>query len=198
VTLIYLLLNLVFLRSIPMPELAGKVEVGALSALHIFGPRGGVLMSAMLCLLLISTISAMVLAGPRVMQVMGEDLPALRPFAERTAGGAPLRAVLLQQVLALLFVLTDSFEGVLSFAGFTLTLFAMLTVAGVFVLRFTAPDLPRPYRVTGYPLTPALFVAVSLVTLGVVIIERPLSALAGLITIAAALAFGLLRRKAGP
>jgi amino acid transporter len=96
----------------------------------------------MICVLPVSTISAMVMAGPRVLQVAGEDLPRLRPLAERTRGGAPLRAIMLQQLLAIVFVLPDSFEGVLSYAGFTLNLMALLTVAGVFVLRYTAPDPP--------------------------------------------------------
>ena len=87
---------------------------------------------------------------------------------------------MLQQVLALGFVATDSFEGVLSFAGFTLTLFSLLTVMGVIVLRHTAPELPRPYRVWGYPLTPVFFIGLNLITLAFVLKERPLAALAGL------------------
>lgn len=195
VTLLYVLLNLVFLRTIPMAQLAGTVEVGALSAFHVFGPRGGAIMGAMLCLLLISTISAMVLAGPRVVQVMGEDLPALRALSARTRDGAPYRAILLQQALALGFVLTGSFEGVLSYAGFTLNLFTLLTVVGVFVLRRTAPGLPRPYRVWGYPFTPGAFVTISLVTLGAVALERPLAAFAGIGTVLVALLLGRARGR---
>ena len=100
VTVLYLLLNYVFLRTVPLTELAGRLEIGALSAVNIFGEAGGVLASAMICVLLVSSISAMVLAGPRVLQVAGEDLPGLRPLAVRTRGGAPLPAILLQQVLA--------------------------------------------------------------------------------------------------
>ena len=74
VTVLYLLLNYVFLRTVPLSELAGRLEVGALSAVSIFGGAGGVLASAMICVLLVSSISAMVLAGPRVLQVAGEDL----------------------------------------------------------------------------------------------------------------------------
>jgi APA family basic amino acid/polyamine antiporter len=66
-----------------------------------------------------------------VIEVMAEDIPPLRPLAERTATGAPSRAVLLQGALALAFLLTDSFERILTYAGFTLTLFALLAVIGV-------------------------------------------------------------------
>jgi APA family basic amino acid/polyamine antiporter len=195
VTALYLLLNFVFLRTVPVEELAGRLEVGALSARVIFGPSGGLLASIMICILLVSTISAMVMAGPRVLQVAGEDLPGLRTLAVRTAGGAPLRAIVLQQVLAIGFVVTNSFEGVLSYAGFTLNLIALLTVAGVFVLRFSEPDLPRPFRVPGYPFVPAAFVLVNAVILVYVLQSRPVAAGAGLLTILAGMGLVLLQKK---
>ena len=191
----YLLLNFVFLRTIPLSQLTGKLEVGALSANYIFGGHGGLLISAMICVLLVSTISAMVMAGPRVLQVAGEDLPRLRPLAKRTRRGAPLRAIMLQQLLAIVFVLTDSFEGVLSYAGFTLNLMALLTVAGVFVLRYTAPDLPRPYRVWGYPFTPAVFVLLNVVILVFVLQARPVAACASLLTVLAGVLLALLHKR---
>ena len=197
VTLLYLLLNYVFLETVPLDRLSGTVEVGALSAAALFGEDGGMLMSGMLTLLLLSTISALTLAGPRVLQVIGEDIPSLRPLAVRTREGAPLRAVLVQQGLALAFVATGSFEGVLSYAGFTLTLFALLTVLGVIVLRHTEPDLIRPYKTWGYPFTPLLFILVSSVTLVVVLWERPLAAVGGLITVLAGLIVARVRSDRG-
>ena len=77
----------------------------------------------------------MTLAGPRVIEAMAEDNPPLRPLAQRTATGSPSRAVLLQGGLALLFVLTDSFEGILTYASCTLNLFMVLAVVGVILLR---------------------------------------------------------------
>jgi APA family basic amino acid/polyamine antiporter len=183
VMMLYLLLNLVFLRTIPFEELAGKLEIGALSAQYIFGDSGRLLASTMICVLLLSTISAMVMAGPRVLQVAGEDLPGIRPLAIRTRGGTPLRAILLQLSLAIGFVITDSFEGVLSFAGFTLNLITILTVTGVFVLRYSAPDMPRPYRVWGYPLTPAVFVLLNSLILVFVLQARPVAAISSLLMV---------------
>ncbi|WP_296703212.1 APC family permease [Thiocapsa sp. UBA6158] len=174
VTLLYLLLNLTFLRTVEYAALVGRVEVGALSAETIFGAVGGHLMSLVLTLLLVSTVSAMVLAGPRVLERIGEDIPFFRPLSVRNRRGAPTRAVLLQQGLALAMILTGSFEGVLSFAGFTLTLFAVVTVAGVIRLRRREPDLPRPFRVPWYPLPPLVFMLVSLASLLFLALERPL------------------------
>lgn len=195
VTLIYLLLNLVFLRSTALPELQGTVEVGALSARNLFGEQVGALVSLALSLLLVSTISAMVLAGPRVLDVIGQDVPALRFLCVRNRRGAPTRAVLLQQGLALGFILTGSFEQVLTFAGFTLTLFALLTVAGMVRLRRREPDLPRPFRAPLYPVPPLVFMLINGAALVVVAWERPWAVLAG----AALLAIGgwLLRGRAG-
>jgi basic amino acid/polyamine antiporter, APA family len=198
VMVLYLLLNLVFLCTVPPDELAGKLEIGALSAQYIFGEYGRLLASAMICVLLLSTISAMVMAGPRVLQVAGEDLPGLQLLAARTRSGTPLRAILLQLSIAIAFVVTDSFEGVLSYAGFTLNLITILTVAGVFVLRRSAPDMPRPYRVWGYPLTPAVFVLLNSLILVFVLQARPVAACTSLLTVllGALLAWLHIRRGA--
>jgi basic amino acid/polyamine antiporter, APA family len=184
VTLIYLLLNLVFLRTTGLVELQGTVEVGALSARNLFGEGGGALVSLALSLLLVSSISAMVLAGPRVLDVIGQDVPALRFLCVRNRRGAPTRAVLLQQGLALGFILTGSFEAVLTFAGFTLTLFALLTVLGMVRLRRREAALPRPFRVPLYPLPPLVFILVSGGALGLVAWERPWAMVAGLALLA--------------
>lgn len=191
---LYLLLNLSFLRTIDGSRLPGLVEVGALAAHHILGPRGGAWLSLGLSLLLASTISAMVLAGPRVLQTMGEDIPSLRTLAVRNRRGAPTRAVLVQQGLAVALILTDSFEAVLTVAGFTLSLFTLLTVAGLIRLRRREPDLERPFRVPFYPLTPLIFITVSALSLGVVAWERPLAMAAVLLL---ALALGLLLGRQG-
>jgi APA family basic amino acid/polyamine antiporter len=159
------------------------LEVGAIVAERVFGPDGGRLMSALIALLLISTISAMTLAGPRVIEAMAVDLPPLRPLAERSASGAPARAVLLQGALAVAFVLTDAFEAVLIYAGFALTLFSLLAVVGVLVLRVREPELPRAYRTWGYPWTPLFFAGFSLWTLIVVARDRPIEAVGGAVTL---------------
>jgi APA family basic amino acid/polyamine antiporter len=140
-------------------------------------------MSGLIAILLVSTISAMTLAGPRVIEAMAEDIPPLRPLAQRSVTGSPSRAVLLQGALALLFVMSDSFAGVLTYAGFTLTLSTLLAVLGVILLRRREPDLPRPYHVWGYPWTPLFFAAFSLWTLVIVVRDRPIEAVGGVVTL---------------
>lgn len=195
VTVMYIALNWTFLRAVPMAELAGQVNVGGLAATALLGPAGGKTMNVMLALVLLSGISAMTFAGPRISQVIGEDLPALEFFSRRTGDGQPRNALVAQQLVALGFILTGAFEPVLAYSGFTMNLFALLVVLGVFVLRRREPNLPRPYKTWGYPVTPALFILLSIWTLTFVTIEKPMTALYGSLTVASGLFLVLFKRR---
>jgi APA family basic amino acid/polyamine antiporter len=94
-----------------------------------------------------------------------------------------------------LLLLTQSFESVLEFIQFSLTVSSFLTVLGVMVLRYRAPDLPRPYRVWGYPVTPLLFLAISLFMMGHLVLARPVQSLAGLgMMLTGLIVYGVSRR----
>lgn len=187
VALLYLALNWTFLRTVPLGDLRGVVEVGALSAQAMFGPIGGRLMSAMIAALLVATMSAMVLAGSRVTEAVTRDLSRFQVIGARTANNVPRNAILLQVTLTLLLLLTNSVERVMTYAGFTMNLCTMMVVAGVFVRRRREREtqVALAYRTWGYPLTPLFFVFSSLWTLGFVLSERPLASLAGLLTLLA-------------
>ena len=189
VMVLYLALNYTFLRAAPMSELEGRLEVGHIAATHIFGPVGADIMGVTLAVLLVSTVSAMVLAGPRVLQVIGEDHPAFRFLEKRTPSGIPRVAILTQATLALFFIFSASFEAILVFSGFTLGLNSLLAVAGVFVLRMREPDLERPYRAWAYPVTPLVYLTLTSWTLVYILIDRPAQGAIGLGLIAAGLAF---------
>jgi len=161
VTALYLGINAVFLRTTPVAEMAGKQEVGLIAGRHIFGESGGKVMAVFIALGLVSAVSAMMWIGPRVTMSMGEDLPALSWLARRNTRGIPVRATLVQFAIVNLLMLITTFQKVVNYVQFSLTLFSALTVFGVFVLRWRRPDLARPYRTWGYPLTPAIFLAVS-------------------------------------
>lgn len=180
---LYLALNYVFLRAAPMGELSGQLEVGYVAAAHVFGAAGGRLMAGLITLGLVSTISAMTWAGPRVAQVMGEDIPLFGRLALTTDKGAPVGAILLQLAIVLALLFTSTFERVITFMGFTLALSSLLTVAGVFVLRLRQPDLPRPYRTWGYPVTPLVYMAITAWMVTYIFLQRPLVSLAGLGTL---------------
>jgi APA family basic amino acid/polyamine antiporter len=93
------------------------------------------LTGVVLALLLVSTVSAMTIAGPRVLQVIGEDFRGLSFLGRTNRDGIPSTAIYLQSVLTLLFILTSTFQSILVFAGFTLALNSFATVLGIFVLR---------------------------------------------------------------
>ncbi len=196
VTALYALLNLAFLRAAPKEAMAGQVEVAAVAATHAFGEIGGAATSVALALLLVSTVSAMTLAGPRVIQAMAKDYGALRLLGAARPDGVPAVAIMLQGALALVFVLTASFEAVLVLAGFTLGLNSLVTVAGVIVLRMREPDLRRPYRCWGYPLTPIVFLLFGAWTLTYTAWVRPAEAGVAAAAIASgALFYKLLARS---
>jgi APA family basic amino acid/polyamine antiporter len=195
VMILYLLINFVFLYSTPIDELAGQLEVGYVSANQIFGTQGANIMSLLIAFGLISSISSMVWAGPRVTQVIGEDIPFFRPLAKKNADGIPHYAILLQLAIVLVLVLTATFEAVITYLGFTLTLSSFLTVLGVFVHRMRFPDVPRPYKTWGYPVTPLIFLAISLWMLIFIFQGKPVESLAGLGTIALGLPVYLLASK---
>jgi len=162
VTALYLALNATFLNAAPMSELAGKLDVGHVAAEHLFGMTGGKIMSALICLGLASSISAMTWLGPRVMHTMGEDMKILTPLAACDERGVPVTGLFVQLAIVITLLLTASFNTVLTAVQFSIQLGSFATVVGLIVLRFTQPDLPRPYRCWGYPFTPLLFLAISL------------------------------------
>ena len=166
-----------------MDSFAGKIEVGEIAARNLLGEQGGRVMAALIAGGLISSISAMTWAGPRVAQAVGEDFPALRLFARTSAGGVPRAAIGVQTFLVLLMLATSTFETVLVYAQFSILASSFLTVLGVMVLRWRRPSLPRPFRCFGYPLTPIVFLALNLFAMVYSALDRPEQALAGLATL---------------
>ncbi len=198
VMILYLALNFTFLSVAPMDAMAGELEVGYIAAKSAFGDLGGRFTGLVLALLLVSTVSAMTLAGPRVLQVIGEDFHALRFLSRKNADGIPSTAIFFQSFLAVIFILTSSFESILVFAGFTLALNSFATVLGVFVLRWRQPDLPRPYRTFAYPLTPLVYLALTGWTLIFVLLNKPQEGLFGLAIIGAGVVFYFVTAARNP
>jgi len=187
VSLCYVLINFIFLYTVPMPKLAGAIDVGYLSARAIFGQGGSTVMTLLICLALISSLSSLIMVGPRVTHTMCEDLAPLRFLTRRNQRGAPVFAILLQSAVAILLTLTSTFNAVLTYVGFTLALFASMTVLGVFVLRLKQPQAARPFKTWGYPVTPAIFLLLYGWMLCYLFVERPLPSAFGLLTVASGL-----------
>ncbi len=195
VSVLYIFLNFVFLRTVPIAELSGKLEVGYLFAGRVFGAAGGRLMSAVIAFLLLSSVSAMIIAGPRISRVIGEDYRLFRFLGKTTAKDIPAAAVVVQGLLSVFYIVTSTFDQVIVFIGFTLNLFTFMTVLGVMLMRRKRPDLPRPYRTWGYPWTPAAFLVIHVYILAYGLIYRPRESLAGLGLTAAGLVVYAIDRK---
>lgn len=189
VTVLYILLNFVFLSVAPIEDMQGKIEIGFIAAQSAFGGSVANFTGLVLSLLLISTVSAMTLAGPRVLQVIGEDFKVLNILSRKRKDGIPSTAIYIQSLIAIIFILSSSFESILVFAGFTLALNSFVTVIAVFVLRSKQPNLPRPYKTFGYPFTPLIYLALTGWTLYFVIINRPIEVLFSLGIILSGLIF---------
>lgn len=180
VAVLYVILNFIFLYVAPIDELVGVKEIGYVAAKHVFGSQGAAIMGISLSVVLISTVSAMTMAGPRAFQAIGQDYPVFKKLAQTNKHGIPVFAILLQSGLSILFVMTSSFEFILVFAGFTLGVSNFATVLGVIVLRKTQPNLKRPYKTWLYPITPILYLCLMGWTLIYIIKDKPNEALMSL------------------
>ncbi len=159
VMVLYLLLNVAFIYALPVKEMSGVIEVGAKSADSLFGHEIASFFSLAVTICLLSVISAMIMAGPRVYYAMAKDGTFSEWFAKVSKKHhTPGRSILLQAVIAAFMVITSSFDKLLLYIGFTLSLFALLTVMGMMLLRFRYPELKRSYKTFGYPFTPILFI----------------------------------------
>jgi APA family basic amino acid/polyamine antiporter len=187
VIVLYVLLNAVFLITAPMKELAGQIDVAIVAGKHVFGDIGGRVVGAVIALGLVSSISAMTWIGPRVTMTMGEDMPLLRLFSRKSKRDAPAVAIIFQLAVSNLLLLTQSFEAVLDFIQFSLTFCSFFTVLGLIKMRITHPNLARPYRAWGYPVTPLIFLGVTLFIMYYLVVNRPLQSLAGFAMMSAGL-----------
>ncbi len=196
VTVLYMGLNAVFLLAVTPEELAASEDRAAhVAAVGLFGELGGRAVSGVIALGLLSTVGALVVTGPRVSEAVGRDYPRLAILAGRAKSRGPAVATVLQGALAILMAITASFDALVAFVGFTLSVFAGLTVLGVFVLRRRQPDLPRPYRTVLYPLTPALFLLLVGWMCAWSLYGRPLAGVFGAATIALGVGVYLWARR---
>lgn len=197
VIVLYVALNAVFILGTPPSRLAGTVEAGHVAALSLFGEGAAAVLSSLIALALVSSVSAMVMVGPRVYEAMGEDYAALRFLRLRPGGGGPAASIALQSLLAIVLLLTLSFDSLLMYIGFTLSASSALTVAGLYIYRRRKPSAKTGYRTWGYPVTPAVFVLFACWMIGHSVSRRPAEALLGGVTIAVGLLMYLWVRRRG-
>jgi APA family basic amino acid/polyamine antiporter len=186
VIVLYAALTAVFLYSTPMNLLSGKPEVAAVAGGYIFGPTGARISNALICVGLLANVSAMMWIGSRVSQAIGANYRVLAPFARTTRAGVPAVALIVQFLIIALLVGQDPAK-IVTYVESVLFFWSLLAVLGVIVLRVREPNLPRPYRTWGYPVTPILFAVVALVCLVQTYQRHPHPTLVGALTVLAGL-----------
>ena len=178
VTVVYLALNGMFLWAAPAGALAGNAEVGAIAAEALGGTAWRRAASVLVAVALFTSISSMVMAGPRVYARRAFD--GLFPRMFRAGTEVPGAAVALQVGLAVVVVWSAGLAQLLSYIGFTLGLSAAATVVGLLVLRRREGVERVP--VPGYPWVPVLFVVATLATSAFMVTRRPAEAAVGVLT----------------
>jgi len=181
---LYLLLNVVYIYALHTKEMSGVLEVGAKSAVFLFGGHLSRYFSGGITIALLSVLSAMIMTGPRVYYAMAKDGVFFELFGKvNSLRRTPAYSIFLQAGIAILMVITASFEKLLIYIGFTLSLCAMLTVVGMMVLRKTQTSVDRSYKTFGYPVTPLLFILGNLWIIYFSIKNKPTTSLFGMGTI---------------
>jgi len=181
---LYLLLNVVYIYALPAKEMSGVLEVGAKSAVSLFGDEISKYFCGAIALGLLSVLSAMIMTGPRVYYAMSKDRVFFGLFGKvNKVRRTPAYSIFLQAGIAIVMVVTASFDKLLLYIGFTLSLSAVFTVVGMVMIRIKKPALVTRYSTFGYPVTPLLFILGNLWIIYFSIKSRPVTSLFGLGTI---------------
>jgi len=153
---IYLGLNLALLYVLPISGIAGQNLALATAAEAVFGRLGDPIVRALMVISMISSINAYHLMATRVIFAMSRDGVITRRATAVNRGGTPTVALAMSALVAVLFIVSGTFEQVIAVLAFFFVANYTLSFTSLFVMRWRAPDAPRPYRVWGYPFTPAI------------------------------------------
>ncbi len=184
ITLIYVLINLVFVRTLPISALSGNLNAAADAALRIFGDLGGKLVTIGILISVYGAINGYTMTGMRVPFAMAEEdaLPFSHLFKRLSPHtSVPYFAGAVQFGIALIMMLLGSFDLLTDMLVFVMWGFSVLLFIAVFILRKREPELMRPYRVPGYPIIPAIALIGGIFILVVTLMTQPLLAIIGIV-----------------
>lgn len=158
VMIVYVSLNATFLYVASFDELQGQNDIGNVVAHKLFGSTAGKIFSGIFSFALLSTLSSMTIAGPRVIEAMGEDYSILKTFSKRNRYDMPYIAILAQGAWSIFLVLVSSFKEIIQYISVSLSFFSMMAVIGIFILRKRNSE-PDSFKVPLYPLPPLILTA---------------------------------------
>ena len=186
VTLIYVLANVAYLMLLPNQDImnAPSNRVGAAAAHVIFGEPGVLIMAGLIMVSTFGCNNGLILAGSRLYHAMAKDGLFFKKANKLNTHGIPSAALWIQCLWASVLCLSGKYEDLLTYSTFASLLFYVLTIAGIFRLRKTEPDTPRPYRAFGYPILPMLYIAITSAICVILLVYSPLNTLIGLFIVA--------------
>jgi APA family basic amino acid/polyamine antiporter len=187
VTVVYLLISLAFLYVAPLSTVANNLNISSQVAHVVFGPLGGKIITIGIMVSVYGALNGFVMTGIRVPYVMGYlgYLPFSRGFRSLNRGGVPWLGGCLQFIVALLMILSGTFDTITNMLVVVIWFFYMLCFIAVFILRKREPELARPYRVPGYPIVPIIALAGGAFIVLTTAITQPLITVIGILVTAA-------------
>lgn len=193
----YALVNIVYMRALPVEALGQSPRIGEAAATALVGPAGGQLLAAAVVVSVLGCLATCTLTAARIYQPMAEDGLFFRALARiHPTYHTPAASLVAQGIWSIVLALSGTYEQLLGYVVFAVFVYHTLTGAAVIVLRYTRPDAERPYRVWGYPWVPLLFTGSSLLFVVATLIEHPVESLAGLGVIALGLpAYAVWKRR---
>jgi APA family basic amino acid/polyamine antiporter len=178
---LYLLLNVFYVFAVSPESMKGVVSIGGLAVKNGFGASMESLLSLLIAFALFSSLSAFMILGPRVYYSMAKDGLFFRFLADvHPVFNIPAKAILSQGLISILMVLSGTFDQILTYMGFSLGIFPILTIFGIFKLRHSGKSV---YIVPGYPLVPVIYIASALAMLILTLFERPLESSIAVLTV---------------
>ena len=172
VIILYLGINLFYIFTIPPQDMSGVISIGGLAVEYAFGKSFESLLSLLISFALFSSLSAFIILGPRVYYSMAKDGYFFKFASEvHKKFGVPSKSIMIQCVIAVVMVFFGTFDQLLTYMGFSLGIFPILTVIGVFKLRHSNKSV---IRMPGYPIAPFLYVFTGIVILTLAFFERPI------------------------
>ena len=196
VMLLYIALNLFYIYAIPPAQMEGVISVGGLAAGNLFGKSAETVISLLISFALFSSISAYLILGPRVYYSMARDGIFFKSIARVDPKCCvPTRSILLQGGIAAVMVFLGTYEQLLTYMGFSLGIFPILAVLGVFKLRRTGRSA---VKLPGYPVASAVYILIGATILVLAFLERPVESLVAVATALAGIpVYFFFKRSAG-
>jgi len=196
---LYLAVNMVYIYAVPVTEMKGALRVSEVATSALFGHQTSVWITAVITVSILGALNVVTMLGPRIYYAMARDGVFFRGLAKvHPTFNTPMNAIILQCVWACFLLVTGTFGTLFTYVSVIITLFSAFTVGSVIVLRYKRPDLPRPYKLWGYPVVPILFIAIHLWIVWGSVTENPFESLMGLFIVCLGIPAYLLWRSRNP